>query len=95
MMIQGSIGYTYSGRKKKRIVSRKPAVTWQDYTAEQKTFLRETPDYPSYKSELVPLQTPRNTDYKKEISSNYTISIPYNKGGYQVISHQNVKDIGK
>ena len=33
--------------------------------------------------------------YKKEISSKYTIAPAYNKGAYQVISKDNIKDIGK
>ena len=33
--------------------------------------------------------------YKKEISKQYTVSIAYNKGAYQVIPKNEVKDIGK
>ena len=39
--------------------------------------------------------TLENTDYKQEISSNYTIAPAYNKGAYQVILKDSVKDIGK
>jgi hypothetical protein len=40
-------------------------------------------------------QTPEDTSYKKEISKQYTVSIAYNKGAYQVIPKKEVKDIGK
>ena len=33
--------------------------------------------------------------YKKEVSKNYTVSIAYNKGAYQVIPRSEVKNIGK
>ena len=33
--------------------------------------------------------------YKKEVSSNYTVAIAYNKGAYQVIPKKEVKDIGR
>ena len=33
--------------------------------------------------------------YQKEISNQYTVSIPYNKGAYQVIPKDEVKHIGK
>jgi hypothetical protein len=32
---------------------------------------------------------------KLKISNNYTIAPAYNKGAYQVISKENIKDIGK
>ena len=33
--------------------------------------------------------------YKKEVSKNYTVSIAYNKGAYQVIPKKEVKSIGR
>jgi len=41
------------------------------------------------------LSTPTDTSYKQEVSSNYTISIPYNKGAYQVIPVDDIKKIGR
>ena len=49
--------------------------------------------YPSAKS--TEYKTPEDTSYKKEISKQYTVSIAYNKGNYQVIPKDEVKDIGK
>jgi hypothetical protein len=40
-------------------------------------------------------KTPQDNSYKKDISKQYTVSIAYNKGAYQVIPKKEVKDIGK
>ena len=36
-----------------------------------------------------------DTSYRQEVSKKYTVSVPYNKGAYQVISKEDVKHIGK
>tara|TARA_B100001094_G_C17514217_1_gene477068 strand:+ start:219 stop:353 length:135 start_codon:yes stop_codon:yes gene_type:complete len=33
--------------------------------------------------------------YKKEVSQSYTLAPAYNKGAYQVIPTENIKDIGR
>jgi hypothetical protein len=38
---------------------------------------------------------PKDLSYQREVSSKYTVAIAYNKGAYQVISPENVKDIGR
>ena len=38
---------------------------------------------------------PEDNSYKADISKQYTVSIAYNKGAYQVIPKGEVKDIGK
>ena len=35
------------------------------------------------------------SNYKLEESKKFVVAIPYNKGGYQVVTKQNIKDIGK
>ena len=39
--------------------------------------------------------TKKDERYKLEVSKNYTIAPAYNKGGYQVIGKNNIKDIGR
>ena len=51
--------------------------------------------YPSHGVQGAGSCTLENTEYKQEISSNYTIAPAYNKGAYQVILKDSVKDIGK
>jgi hypothetical protein len=38
---------------------------------------------------------PADTSYKQTESKKHTVAIAYNKGGYMVISQENVKDIGR
>jgi len=38
---------------------------------------------------------PEDQSYKKEVSKNYTVSIAYNKGAYQVIPNKDIKSIGR
>ena len=99
-IVKGSLGYTTSGRKRKKLkVSKKPykvgkVLSSSPAEKERLQAIREQEEkYPSY----ISTKTISNFDnsYKKEISKKYTISIAYNKGGYQVISKDNIKDIGK
>tara|TARA_R100001440_G_scaffold62225_1_gene82286 strand:- start:31 stop:333 length:303 start_codon:yes stop_codon:yes gene_type:complete len=100
MFIQGSLNYTYSGRRKKNTYKVKKV---------QKTFVPLNPKKHhqfspvwweqkknQHKSrEFLPWTDPNCQLYKKDISSKYTVSVPYNKGAYQVISKEDVKHIGK
>ncbi len=51
--------------------------------------------YPSLQGDKLAPCTIEDDSYKQEISSKYTIAPAYNKGAYQVISKDSVKDIGK
>ena len=51
--------------------------------------------YPSWQGDKVAPCTVEDDSYKQQISSKYTIAPAYNKGAYQVISKDSVKDIGK
>nr|QMP83082.1 MAG: hypothetical protein [Caudoviricetes sp.] len=50
-------------------------------------------DIPSVTSNHI--ATKPNQEYKKEVSKNYTISIPFNKGSYSVIPVSEIHCIGK
>ena len=55
-----------------------------------------TKKYPSYVPKTnVDKGTKEDTSYKQEISKGYTIAPAYNKGAYQVIGKNNIKDIGR
>lgn len=41
------------------------------------------------------IATKNKDDFKKEVSKNYTISIPFNKGAYSVIPNSEIHCIGK
>ncbi len=90
----GSLRHTTSGRK------RKPLPKVKRYTPEFKeletrtSYRRETPYYPSAKAKSTYTSAPDNS-YKVEESKNFTVAPAYNKGAYQVINRNSIKDIGR
>ena len=90
----GSLRHTTSGRK------RKPLPKAKQYTPEFKeletrtSYKRETPYYPSAKAKSTYTSAPDNS-YKVEESKNFTVAPAYNKGAYQVINRNSIKDIGR
>ena len=94
MAIQfGSLRHTASGRK------RKPLPKSKTYTPDFKplepssAYRRDTKQYASAK--VTNMASAVDDSYKLEESKKFTIAPAYNKGAYQVISRENVKDIGK
>ena len=57
-------------------------------------YKRETPYIPS-KNNGIGDTTKKDNSCELEISKNYIIAPAYNKGAYQVIGRDNVKDIGR
>lgn len=94
MFIVGSNNYTYSGRRKNAIRKvRKVKPIFKPLQATD-AYRRETPEYKS--AEVTTAVTHKvEQNFRKTVSSKYTIAPAYNKGAYQVISRENVKDIGK
>lgn len=93
-IIQGSLSYTLNGRKRK--TSRKKAKSKVVYYSSCKipSYNVPGPKYPSVE-DFGHKTGKQDTSFKKQISSKYTIAPAYNKGAYQVISVENVKDIGR
>lgn len=101
MIIHGSINHTYSGRRKKKLKTQKrkqpefvplkrekhlfQPAWWEEKKKEQKS------------APFKPFEPRRveDTSYRQEVSKKYTVSIPYNKGAYQVVPNDEVKNIGK
>lgn len=93
-IIHGSMRHTMNGRKKKPLPrGRKKSAPFIPLAASD-VYRRETPQYKSVEDKAYNTSTTAQ-HYKQEISSRYTIAPAYNKGAYQVISLDNVKDIGK
>ena len=87
------MNHTPSGRRKKKIVRRRKKTQTFVPLQSAPTYRRETPYYPSADGRYdCTVKTP---EYKKQVSTNYTVAIAFNKGAYQVIGKDNVKDIGK
>ena len=101
MIVKGSMGYDQFGRKRKQLRKKtnKPNNKWTKATKSdnsKKVFKEDSSIETKYPSaEVMDYKTPKDTSYKKEISKQYTVSIAYNKGAYQVIPKKEVKDIGK
>ena len=51
--------------------------------------------YPSMGNGIGTASVSADTSWKREESKNFTIAPAYNKGAYQVITKNNIKDIGK
>ena len=93
-MIKGSMQYDQFGRKRKvkhLYASKKATPNFK--SQEKKQFKRVEKEYPS--ASVGEYTVPEDNSYKKDISKQYTVSIAYNKGAYQVIPKGEVKDIGK
>ena len=106
MIIRGSLNYTTSGRKKKSYTKKRKTKefvpmfpkkdlefkpTWWEKERQERKSAPFKPFIPRY----VPVARQVDTSYRREISAKYTIAPAYNKGAYQVIGKDNVKDIGK
>ena len=99
-IINNSTRYSPCGRRRKplpRKTSRKVKVNHStpkpDARVEEIRAFNEK--YPSWQGDKIAPCTVEDDSYKQEISSKYTIAPAYNKGAYQVISKDSVKDIGK
>ena len=100
MIIRGSLNYTTSGRKKKSYTKKRktkefvPMFPKKDLEFKPTWWEKERQERKSAPFKpFVPRQV--DTSYRREISKKYTVSVPYNKGAYQVISKEDVKHIGK
>ena len=101
MIVKGSMGYDQFGRIRKQVRKKTNKVDnkWTRATKSdnsEKVFKEDNSTETKYPSaKVMDYKTPKDTSYKKEISKQYTVSIAYNKGAYQVIPKKEVKDIGK
>ena len=98
-----SMRYGPSGKKRKTKAwttkTKTPPVRTQ-LKPDQRTLdrIKEAQEFrEKYPSMVSTGYTPTKYDdsYKKEASKNFTVAIGYNKGGYQVIPKNEIKDIGK
>lgn len=98
MIVQGSMQHTTSGRKmgSKSRRKRRQVYHWKTTTEAEPIApvnWRQSPEYPSV--ELGSPDTEETAAKDHYVSSNHTIAPAYNKGAYQVISSENIKDIGR
>ncbi len=90
----GSLRHTTSGRKRKPLPKTKRYTPKFEELETSTSYRRETPYYPSAEAKGTYTSAPDNS-YKVEESKNFTVAPAYNKGAYQVINRNSVKDIGR
>ena len=103
MIVKGSMKHTLSGRRRKAFrTTRKPKpefVPLDRAVIANPRYLEWQEEQRKYKSAgFVPTDMagkPEDNSYRQEVSKNYTVSIAFNKGAYQVISNDDIKHIGK
>lgn len=96
MIVSGSMNYSPSGRKRKVKRASKKERPFIPITKKlEHPFMPLEASKPKPKTKLKPFTSPEDTSYRKQVSSKYTVSIPYNKGAYQVIPSQDIDKIGK
>lgn len=93
-ILSPSLSYTMNGRKRKKVYSSstKKQVAFQPLVLKNTSYNNNS-QYPS--RDDIGVAVKKDATYKQEVSSKYTIAPAYNKGAYQVISRENVKDIGR
>ena len=96
----GSLRYDIHGRKRKTnsMKKRKKVHEFKPYKAE-KTYAQLQMEefnkkYPSWTGDST-YQPGEDQSWKAEESKNFTVAPAYNKGAYQVINKNNIKDIGR
>lgn len=105
MIVKGSLRYGPSGRKRKEFKPAKPKRTESSSLWIEQWLLllsicsgkRIIEKYPSlgFKPGSLYVKRKPQENFREEVSKQYTVSIPYNKGAYQVIPEDEVKGIGK
>jgi hypothetical protein len=95
----GSLRYDMSGRKRKtkalnRAKRYKPAFKELKPKALHPNYQSQA-DIPSAPLTPAPSGAVLDTSFRQEVSKNYTVSIAYNKGAYQVVPNSDLKHIGK
>ena len=104
----GSLRYDMNGRKRKmakksmsspKVKARKsdfkPLKISQADRDRQARAQEHREKYPSMGNGIGTASVSRDTSWKQEESKNFTVAPAYNKGAYQVITKNNIKDIGK
>ena len=104
MIVVGSINYTLSGRRKKRIVTKKKKTEFVPLRAKphqlsefkQAQWQKDYQARPYVPGQINSLGIDLEWEAeKKKISNKYTVAPAYNKGAYQVIPSDSIDQIGK
>ena len=94
MIVRGSMRYLPNGRRKKTFPTKQNREKVQFMQLHREDSVLHKPNE-SPSAPLTPYKPRPRDDWKVQASSGYTIAPAYNKGAYQVISENNIEDIGK
>ena len=87
------MSHSFSGRKRKPLPKKAKATRrFSSTVTDSEPYRRDTIEYKSAPIHKISCEK-ADRNYTK--NSSHTIAPAYNKGAYQVISKQNIKDIGK
>ena len=100
MIINGSMGYTTSGRRKKTYNSKRKPVDDRRTISSCSSSSNSGDTVRSHNSNSTftgghGKTTQEYLEERRAISSKHTIAPAYNKGAYQVIGKDNLEDIGR
>ena len=102
MIVVGSMNHTPSGRRKKKIVTKKkkaefvPLRVREHHTFRQAEWQKDYQARPFVRGHINSQGIdPVWEAEKKRISNKYTVAPAYNKGAYQVIPSDSIDQIGK
>ena len=98
MIVKGSLNYTTSGRKKKRLKTKKRKQNVRCDIGSTRNSNYRSNNISSLSTNSVHVGkrvSPEWEAERRDISSKYTIAPAYNKGAYQVIGKNEVEDIGR
>ncbi len=88
----GSLRHTSSGRKRKPLPKSKRYTPKFEPMEVSDTYRRDTKHYNSASSRGASCEA---VDRSYTADADFTVAPAYNKGAYQVISKENIKDIGR
>jgi len=88
----GSLRFTTSGRRRKALPKPRKYTPKFQALEDSDTYRRDTVEYKSASAMGGDCEAP---DRSYTEGSKFTIAPAYNKGAYQVISADNIKDIGR
>lgn len=102
MIVVGSMNHTPSGRRKKKIVTKKKKAEFVPLRVREHHTFRQAEWQKQYQARPFVSSSNNSTGVdpvweaeKRKISENYTVAPAYNKGAYQVIPSDSIDQIGK
>jgi hypothetical protein len=97
MIVNGSLNYDQTGRRRKDQTTKRKKNTFNGgYSwSAGNNYRRPTTQHKSLNTTICDTTISKESEIRKEVSSQYTVAVAYNKGAYQVIPKDGIKHIGR